>query len=58
MPSWIGEGLIFETLQATSLRFSFYRSAVVLPEQPSSGVNAGLVKQCRYAPRGGKSSSP
>ena len=58
MPSGMGEGLVFETLQATSLRFSFYRSAVVLPEQPSSGVNAGLAQRCRYAPRGGKSSSP
>jgi len=32
----------FETLQATSLRFSFYRSAVVLSEQPLKGINARL----------------
>ena len=32
----------FETLQATSLRFSFYRSAVVLSEQSLKGINARL----------------
>ena len=37
-----------ETLQATSLHVSFCRSAVVLSEQPPSGVIAGFVKRCSY----------
>ena len=37
-----------ETLQATSLHFSFCRSAVMLSEQPSSGVIAGFAKRCSY----------
>ena len=39
----------FETLQATSLRFSFYRSAVVLSEQPLKGINARPTKQAQPA---------
>jgi len=37
--------LAFETLQATSLHFSFCHSAAVLFQKPPSGVNAGLVKR-------------
>nr|WP_315178055.1 hypothetical protein [uncultured Cardiobacterium sp.] len=39
----------FETLQAMSLRFSFYRSAVVLSEQPLKGINAKPTKQAQPA---------
>jgi len=39
----------FETLPATSLRFSFYRSAVVLSEQSLKGINARPTKQAQPA---------
>ena len=60
--------LAFETLQATSLHFSFCHSAAVLFQKPPSGVDTGLAKRelfpspvyggrCPKGGRGIKSSS-
>ena len=45
--------LAFETLQATSLHFSFCHSATVLFQKLPSGVNAGLAKQRKHCPLSG-----